>query len=575
MKLKFFNLLTLFVLTIGFSHFIKAQTPVELLRAIPNAEEINSGDILKRIAVLDKLVVYKQDYDVTETVLPYNLSPEVYAFVVGKIFEKDLTQIDVKEASRALSKSEFLMKKFALKQFVADLASYIQKFIPGSQTDFQLAGIQFGILATLKALQAKETAPQIALLLQPQLARNLYGEALSTLVELRAREAVPALISQLYDKNNISRYATIAGLIKVDARESAPHVAKFLKDENPNIGYWALDALVKFEVSDKYVSQIWDLYNASDQLQTRTYALAALVAAKDERAVPLAVNVVTDKDGYVRGEMLRRLVEAKAVVIIAPLIETLKDKTVMGGDIGTDSNIRSSIIQGFSNFQAKEAIPVLRGILNERNRFLRTVAAQALGDLEAKDAVDDLMDFFLSGLPNPPDRINNFTFDSATAAVALAKIGDKKTWKSLIDAAENPNYPYRSQIIEELNKHLDRELWRKSNERKVSRQYIVSIKEIAEAYSRETEIPVILLFEPGKDISKTKPLAPPYKDTKGYPWANIGGGISLLEGLRYIPRSISAGTLPENFTFIFDDGRIRILSVENAVEWWRKNILSK
>ncbi len=140
----------------------------------------------------------------------------------------------------------------------------------------------------------------------------------------------------------------------------------------------------------------------------------------------------------------------------------------MSGDIGTDSNIRSSIITALQNFQAKAAIPVLRNYLREQNRFLQRAATQALGELDAKESTDDLLNLFYRDLPNPPDRITNETFDSAEAALALAKIGDKKTWKSLIDAAENSKYPYRSQIIVELNKHLNPNLWRAAQEKKFS-----------------------------------------------------------------------------------------------------------
>src|SRR4030095_6501945 len=32
---------------------------------------------------------------------------------------------------------------------------------------------------------------------------------------------------------------------------------------------------------------------------------------------------------------------------------------------------------------------------------------------------------------------------------------------------------------------------------------------------------------------------------------------------------------PRSFTFIFEDKQIHILSVERAIEWWRKQILTK
>jgi hypothetical protein len=216
---------------------------------------------------------------------------------------------------------------------------------------------------------------------------------------------------------------------------------------------------------------------------------------------------------------------------------------------------------------------------NERQHyhFLDNVAT-TLGDLRAKEATDDLLRILNQLRYDYKGEANNKTYDVASTAVALAKIGDKKAWKKLIDVVANPNFPLSSQVIVELNQHLDADLWQKSQEIKLpvrqDRQRIVSIKELAEIYSRETKIPVILHFEPGKDVSKRLPLAPPYKDTKGYPWAYVGYNISLIDGLREIPGIISDGTLPQNFTFVFDDKQIHILTVEKAVEWWRKNILT-
>ena len=564
-------------LSLSFFQTAKAQQPsAELIKAVPQFEEkINAPDIQPRIDVLNQLVTYKRDFDVTDTILPFNLSANDYAYVIRKIFEKDLTEVDEKIASQTLSKIEFLMVRFQLKEFAKNLVEYIPKFMPNGM-DFPRIGIEYGILGALRNLKAVEFAPQIATLLQPSI-RNLYDEALSTLIELRSKEAVPALVSLLYDKAPAQRYFAVENLVKVNAKGSAPQIARILKDENLNNRYWALDALVKFDAHKNYVPEIRQMLDESKSLESKTYAIAALVDAGDRQAISSAIETATDKDGHVRGEMLRRLVELKAEAVVPALIEILKDKTVMGGDIGTDGNIRAAVIGGLQNMQAKAAIPVLRSYLRERNRFLQSVAAQALGALGASEAVDDLFELFQRDLPNPPDRITNNTYDSAEAALALAKIGVKKAWRDLIDAAENPHYPYRSQIIVELNKHLDSDLWQKAQEKRMparqTNRQPVSIKELAEIFSRESGILIVLHFEPGKDIAKRQPLVPPLKDTGGYPWAYVPSDISLLDGLHLFPMIISDGTLPQNFTFVFDDKQIHILTVEKAVERWRKNFL--
>lgn len=565
MRLKFFfTFAALCFCSLLFIQIINAQQPSsELLESIPQIEEkLNSPDIKQRISVLDALVVYKRDDDVTKTILPYNLSAADYAFVIKKIFEKDLAEIETKTVSQTLSKIEFLMKRFKLGEFAKNLVEYIPKFMPNG-LDFSRIGIQYGILETLKQLKAVEFAPQIATLLLPSV-RSLYREALSTLVELRVKEAVPALLSLLYDKDHMQRFYALESLVKVDGRETAPHIAKLLKDEHLNNRCWALNTLVKLDAHKNYVPEIRQMLSESTSLEAKTYAVAALVSANDKTAISLAVEMATDRDLTPRNEIMRRLAELKAEAVISPFIEVLKDKTILGGDIGTNSNIRASIIRGLQNLQAKAAIPVLRDYLRGQNLFLQTAAAQSLGVLNAVESIDDLLP-----LVNE-NATGNRGYAAAQTAIALAQIGERRTWKHLIDFASSPNCYYGSEIISTLNRHLDYKLWQKTQTIKVKGIDYKSIKTNVEAFKAEANIPLILEFQPETDKSKRKPL-----DESGYPWMRAGNEMSLDAALQEIVRTIDDGTHPQTFTFIFDNGTIRILPFEKAIAWWRKNILTK
>ncbi len=77
---------------------------------------------------------------------------------------------------------------------------------------------------------------------------------------------------------------------------------------------------------------------------------------------------------------------------------------------------------------------------------------------------------------------------------------------------------------------------------------------------------VILEYDPAKHFFRN--LTP-----GKYPTLRGGEEINLQTGLRNIISAIDSGTLPNRFTYIFDNGKVRILAVENAVEWWRKSIL--
>ncbi|MDQ3748588.1 MAG: HEAT repeat domain-containing protein, partial [Acidobacteriota bacterium] len=271
----------------------KAQQPSsELINAVPQfGEKINSAEIQQRIDVLDKLIVYKWDYDLIKTILPFNLSAEDYAYVIRKVFEKDLTQVDEKIAHLTLSRIEFLTVKFKLKEFAKNLAEYIPKFMPNGM-DFPRLGIQNGILGALEALQAKEFAPQIAMLLRPD-NKVLHHEVLSTLIALRAKEAIPALLSLLYDKDYSKRFYALESLVKINGREAAPHIAKLLEDEVPSNRYWALDALVKLNAREQS-TKIWKLVNSKQTQQTEVYAIAALVYFGNSDAVQIAAKFISE-----------------------------------------------------------------------------------------------------------------------------------------------------------------------------------------------------------------------------------------------------------------------------------------
>jgi HEAT repeat protein len=413
-------------------------------------------------------------------------------------------------------------------------------------------------------MQAVESAPQIVPLLQsPQ--ENIRLRALEALVSLRAKEAVPALLALLQDKDEGKRSYAMISLVKVNGREAAADVAKLIEDPSENNRYWALDTLVKFNARE-HAQAVWKLTEANQPKHTQAYAMAALIYFGDARAIPLAVKRATDDDLSRRTEIREFLVQVKANAIVPALVAVLESRTVLGSnpeDTGTDSNIRRDIMVCLSQLGAREAIPVLRSYLRGRdsNTFLQGSAAIALAALRAEEAVDDLLP-----LLNP--KVTGDEWVSQEAGLALAQIAERRTWPKLIDLAANPSYRYRSEIISELNRHLDPQLWERIQTQKVSGLYVKSVKATAEAFSSQSGIPIVLEYQPGRDSSLRKPL-----DGDEYPWANTSvEKISLSYGLGQIVDGLSDSRIPLSFTFIFDNKQIRIVSVEKAVEWWRKKL---
>ena len=530
-----------------------------LLRTIPSVvERLNSGDIYERIGVLDELVTVKRGAHLPELLFAYQLPASDYSVVVQKILAGNLQDVDGERASTTWWKLTHVVKVFQLKELVKPLTAYLPKTGPP---------IQLAILMTLETLRAIESVPQIVPLLQsPE--KYIRREALAVLVSLRAKEAIPTLVSLLRDDDLQKRYYALTSLVKVNGKEAAPAISKILEDVDENNRYWALDALVKFNARE-HAQAVWKLTEAYQQPHTQRYAVAALIFFGESRAIPLAVKRVTETDTSARLEMLRFLVQVKARAVAPALVAVLESRTVLGGsppDIGTDSNIRSDIMTCLGRLGAREAIPVLRRYARgtDPNGLLQRPAVMTLGVLGAREAVNDLLT--LLNEPTPNDE-----YPSAEVGVALAQIGDRTTFRRLIDLAARPSCPYRSEIISELNRHLDRELWERVQTQKVNGLYIKSVKDTVESFGRESGIRIVLDYQPGRDSSGRSPLA-----GDKYPWANTSVEvITLRYGLNEIIEGLSNDRTPRTFTFIFDDKQIHILSVERAIDWWRKQILSK
>jgi len=527
-----------------------------ILRIIPNvAERLRSPDIYQRLGVLDELVTVKQTVHMPQLVFPYDLPASDYAVVVQSVLEVNFEQADERRGSDTWWKLFNVVIKFKVKVPAKLLTPYLSD---------SARGVPLVVLRMLVAMQAVESAPQIVPLLQsPQ--ESIRRRALEALVSLRAKEAVPSLVALLQDKDEGKRSYALISLVKVNGREAAADVAKSLGDQSENVRYWALDALVKFNARE-HAQAVWKLTEANQLPQTQAYAMAALISFGDARAIPLAVKRMTDDDLSRRREICEFLVQVKATAIVPALVAVLESRTVLGSnpeDTGTDSNIRRDIMVCLTQLGAREAIPVLRSYLRRRDSsaFLQGSAAIALAALGAREAVDDLM-------PLLDTKVTGDEWVSNEAGLALAQIGERRTWATLIDLAARPTYRYRSEIISELNRHLDRELWDRIQTQKVSGLYVKSVKTTAESFSRESGIPIVLDYQPGRDSSPRKSL-----DGDGYPWANTSGSeINLSYGLHEILDGLSDSRIPLSFTFIFDDKHVRILSVEKAVEWWRKQI---
>lgn len=549
------------IVLLAFCFFIESKSVFaqdllspQIRQVVPQIEEkLQSTDLSDKLSILNQLVIRKRDYDIVKTELRFTDLPVTdYAIVIKSLFDKEVAKSEFDD--EAWWKIIFLIRQFGLKQFSGVLADYLPKSKPP---------IQSFIIITLRRLKADETAPKIAAL-PVWTAEYVRHEALSALIAFSAKEAIPWLIPLLSNKNAYVRSQAAQNLAKVGGREAASLIARLLTDADPNTRHWALDALVKLDARET-AAHIWQLVNTGQTEQTEAYALAALVKFGQKRAFALAVERISENSNR-GGETFRHLVEADAKPIVPWFIAILE------GKYGTDAPDYKSpwrILTAFGVLRATEAIPILRSFVRlERGgneEILREIAVRSLGLIGAREAVDDLLP-----LLNKP-VIERTTSVAHEAAMALARIGERRTWENVIDFAANPKCFDRSEIVSELNRHLDAQLWRQIHQQEVQGSYIQSVKITAESLTAQSGVPIVLHYQPAKPISGNESPA-----DDGYARANTSvQKILLIYGINSIIEGLSQYRRPFAFTYVFDDKQVHIMSVENAIEWWRKNILKK
>ena len=538
------------------------EIPTNLLSEVPQAlEKLNSDDVRQRGSILNELIKPVEHSCTFEIYFTHNLPKEDYIYVVRQILEKDLTALDEKAKPEIWSKLSYLISKYQMKEFTEPITAYL-----GEQMS-----VQAEIISVLRNLEAKEFDSKIAPLLNsPE--KYIQRLTLETLISFRSKKAVPTLIAMLTGDNKFSEpYWAMLKLVEINGKEGSPQIAAILKDESPDMRYLAIDSLVKLNAKAQS-KEIWQFLKSNTDKRLEGFAIAALIHLEQKEAIPLAVNhfkanTQGDENYYVL-EFINKL---KPKLLIPALISLYNSKEKFFEDEKQEQKFSDIILQLLIYYRTPDAIPIYRQNLVNKKGYNRDwevnqEVASILGELNATEANEDLIRVFNDCLNASPAIY--YLNDAAVVAVALAKLGDKRMWKQLLDFAEKPNCPAPMEVIAALNKNLDIELWKKTQTLKVKGIDYQSIKVNSEAFSRESGVPIILEFQPEKDKTSGMVL-----DGSGYPYIRAGNEIILYQAVRGISATIGNGKTAAVYTFIFDNKTIRILSVEKAIEWWRKNIL--
>jgi len=567
MNIKKFSFTTFFLLflLVFFQNASAQEFPAGLLNALPEAAPaLVSTDVRERAAILNKLVVPVPDSCTGEQRLPLNLEKSDYEFAVGKILELDLSGLNEKNDGETWGKIEYLIARFQMNGQLKTLAKYL---------DHPETNIQAGIIFTIKSLKAKELDTQIAPLLDsPE--KFIREITLETLIELESKKAVPVLIKRLAEPDEYyRRYGAMMSLVKVKGVEAAPFVSKILFDENENNRYWAIDTLVKLEARTE-TAALWKFTETETNPRFVGFALAALLSLGDKRAVPAALKTIRETAAEKGNEYVLEFIGTLKPKILIPELIALhyqKERFFEAGE--PEVKMRRIVYNLIYIYRAREAVPIYREALfgskiwgDTEKRFQEGVA-QILLELKAVEAVDDLIVGLRDTMKNKTAQY--YDLQVGNLAYNLAKFGDKKANRLLLEVVEENQSFYRGLIIAQMNKQLNPELRKKLETAKIPMIYIESIETFSEKASAATGLR--LEFE--KDPAAKKALCEDadFNLKNGIPCTYSNGLMSVMDSLDFLFND----RRNRDYTWIVDGERVRVLSVVKAVEWWKQKISAK
>lgn len=202
----------------------------------------------------------------------------------------------------------------------------------------------------------------------------------------------------------------------------------------------------------------------------RQKSVEALGGQKDQASIPQLVTMLTDPAPPVRAAAARALGGLKAKEAVDPLCEQVMSQieevaaaaalalgqiadrkavdplTEVVAKASTPAAVQEAAATALAKIKDPKAIPVLRKLLASKNERIRWSAVDALGGLQAKDAVGDLATVVRKDA-NPQIREH--------ALAALARIGDPKGLDAVVDALPDKEERVAAQAFRSLTALAD------------------------------------------------------------------------------------------------------------------------
>ena len=193
-------------------------------------------------------------------------------------------------------------------------------------------------------------------------------QAAETLGEISDVRAIKPLINTLNDENNGVRSNSIIALVKI-GEPTVELLINALKDKEWRVRWQAAETLG--EIRDlRAIKPLINTLNDENN-GVRSNSIIALVKI-GEPTVELLINVLTDKEGQIRGQAAETLGEIGDLRAVIPLISTLKDENPW---------VRMTAVNALGNIGDARAVEPLQNVLNDENYDVQMTAAIAIEKL--------------------------------------------------------------------------------------------------------------------------------------------------------------------------------------------------
>jgi hypothetical protein len=380
------------------------------------------------------------------------------------------------------------------------------------------------------------------------------------------------LIEKVKDENDDNRSWAVSKLAELGVVEAGPQIAERLQDRDEYVRYTAIGALGRLNARAQS-KELWRFFRSGADKRLGGYAIATLIQFGQKEAVTVAIDDLKALVKNPRSDSIWPFIEmVKPKFLIPALISLNKAKPRFFVDATEEKVFRMYLFQKLAMYKTPLTIPLYRKRLVEKPDGKTGAAwkpnnyvASLLFDLNATEALDDLIDLFKKTVkPNAGAEAN---YGAAELSTVLAKFGHRKTWKMLIDYAAKTNNWSRGSVISELNRQTDKKLWDEAHARVPPVMGRAPIGVIAEKIHTETGIPITIDYVPKMEQALCT-------DRNDDGCVEVDGRLSVYD----LAASIVLGLNKEKYgeyTFLLDNGNIRILKTDTAIAWWRETMLRK